>query len=339
MLIGELYEQTDASFKSQDEGPRSGQGHRHSDHDRARRTKFNSARYNTCLVAQANLFRRRARVRFLVELMNQSISMKRYNVAYEVTKRFLSDLLKSKHLPIFDTLFNHLMEDTSRYEAKIVLIINCLPLMNRTVATRLMKLFEIVLEEPASNSILKNNINPLRVGLLIYRVLHLIQKKFSYSEHSSKLMKETICHQIVKTLEMYNDPDELMMMVEQTDYEGNDCFWYLDEYYLYSILDCQIMDRVIQKKWTGKYDINATILDYSTSYTLMRDKFSLFATDWVFQELRHEMLTIDRSDKTHGLKFQVWQHSMLLRSRVDAVFSFLLVAYFQLQLNSFNYHF
>jgi len=231
------------------------------------------------------------------------------------------------------------MEDTSRYEAKIVLIINCLPLMNRTVATRLMKLFEIVLDEPASNSILKNNINPLRVGLLIYRVLHLIQKKFSYSEHSSKLMKETICHQIVKTLEMYNDPDELMMMVEQTDYEGNDCFWYLDEYDLYSILDCRIMDRVIQKKWTGKYDINATILDYSTSYTLMRDKFSLFATDWVFQELRHEMLTIDRSDKTHGLKFQVWQHSMLLRSRVDAVFSFLLVAYFQLQLNSFNYHF
>jgi hypothetical protein len=46
-------------------------------------------------------------------------------------------------------------------------------------------------------------------------------------------------------LEMFNDPDELMVLVEQTDYEGNDCFWYLDEYDLYNILDSRIMDRVI----------------------------------------------------------------------------------------------
>lgn len=44
---------------------------------------------------------------------------------------------------------------------------------------------------------------------------------------------------------MYNDPDELMVLVEQTDYEGNDSFWYLDEFDLYNILDSRIMDRVI----------------------------------------------------------------------------------------------
>ena len=44
---------------------------------------------------------------------------------------------------------------------------------------------------------------------------------------------------------MYNDPIELMVQVEQTDYEGNDVFWYLDEYDLYNILDSRIMDRVI----------------------------------------------------------------------------------------------
>jgi len=99
------------------------------------------------------------------------------------------------------------------------------------------------------------------------------------------------------------------------------------------------MDRVIQNKWTGKYDINAEMLEYSTSYTLIRDKFSLFTTDNVFYELKHEMLTFDRSDKTHSLKFHVWLHSMLLRSRVDAVFSFLLNGFFQFQLNNFNHHF
>ena len=213
---------------------------------------------------------------------------------------------------------------------------NCVPLMNRKIAAWIMKILESVLNEPASNSVLKKNINPLRVGLMLYRLIDTIQNNFGYSKHTSDLMKELLSEQMRNVLEMYNDPDELMVLVEQTDYEGNDCFWYLDEYDLYNILDSRIMDRVIQKKWTGKYDINATILDYSTAFTLMRDKYTLFATDWVFQELRHEMLTIDRSDKTHGLKFHVWLHSMLLRSRVDAVVSFILTIYFQHQLNAFN---
>jgi len=36
-----------------------------------------------------------------------------------------------------------------------------------------------------------------------------------------------------KCLEMYNNPEEMMLLVENTDYEGNDCFWYLDEFDLY----------------------------------------------------------------------------------------------------------
>jgi hypothetical protein len=34
-----------------------------------------------------------------------------------------------------------------------------------------MKTIEGVLNEPASNSIFKNNLNPMRVGLMLYRVL------------------------------------------------------------------------------------------------------------------------------------------------------------------------
>ena len=64
----------------------------------------------------------------------------------------------------------------------------------------------------------------------------------------------------------------MMILVEQTDYEGQDCFWYLDEYDLYTILDCRIMDRVITNKWKGKYDLNATISDYMTSSNLLEDK-------------------------------------------------------------------
>jgi len=40
-----------------------------------------------------------------------------------------------------------------------------------------------------------------------------------------------------------------MHLVEQNDYEENDCFWYLDEFNIYAILDSRMMDRVITKKW------------------------------------------------------------------------------------------
>jgi len=97
--------------------------------------------------------------------------MRLYNIAYEMTKRFMSDLLKAKYLPIFELLFGHFAMDTTRYEAKLALMLNCMPLMNRKIAARFMKIIEVVLTEPASNSVFRNNINPLRTSLMLYRVL------------------------------------------------------------------------------------------------------------------------------------------------------------------------
>lgn len=328
MLVDELFEQTDASVKSNEP-----------EIDLARSTEFVSARHKVIPDGLRELFRKFARVRLLVQLINQSVLSYRYHIAYEVTKRFLGDLLKTKYLPIFDSIFTHCEEYTTCYEAKIAVLLNCIPLMNRKIAARIMKIFESVLNEAASNSVLKKNINPLRVGLMLYRLIDTIQNTFGYSEHTSKLMKELLSGQMRSVLEMYNDPDELMVLVEQTDYEGNDCFWYLDEYDLYNILDCRIMDRVIQKKWNGKYEINTTDLDYSTAYTLMVDKYQLFATDRVFSELRIQTLNFDRADMVHGYKFHVWKHSMLLRSRIDFVFTLVASFVFQLFQNAYMVHF
>ena len=131
---------------------------------------------------------------------------------------------------------------------------------------------------------------------MLYRLIDDIQTNFGYSDHTSNLMKELLSDQMRKVLEMYNDPIELMVQVEQTDYEGNDVFWYLDEYDLYNILDSRIMDRVIQNKWNGKYETNVSISDYSSGYTLMVDKYQLYATDRVFSELRVMVFNFDRSN-------------------------------------------
>lgn len=73
-------------------------------------------------------------------------------------------------MPIFENLFLA-MEDTKRYEAKVAVALLSLPLMNRRLAFRMMKLLLQVLEEPANNGVLRNNINPLRVGLMLYRLI------------------------------------------------------------------------------------------------------------------------------------------------------------------------
>ena len=101
--------------------------------------------------------------------------LNKYHIAYEITKRFLGDLLKTSYLPIFDPIFSHFEEYTTFYEAKIALLYNMMPLMNRKLAGRIMKILESILNEPASNSVLKNNINPLRVGLMLYRLIDEIQ--------------------------------------------------------------------------------------------------------------------------------------------------------------------
>ena len=55
---------------------------------------------------------------------------------------------------------------------------------------------EIMIAEPASNHILKKNLNPLRTGLILYRVLDEVQKEYAYSPHSTEILKESLSDMI-----------------------------------------------------------------------------------------------------------------------------------------------
>ncbi len=104
----------------------------------------------------------------------------------------MSDFLKHRQLPIFDILFQHFKDDFTRYEAKLGLLIGMNPLMNKNLATTFMKIIETVLNESANNSIFRNNINPLRVGLMLYRVIDEVESNYHFSENSTQIMKEQI---------------------------------------------------------------------------------------------------------------------------------------------------
>ena len=102
------------------------------------------------------------------------------------------------------------------------------------------------------------------------------------------------------------------------------------------MLDCRILDRIIQNKWNGKYDINASFADYSTGFTMLKDQHNIFISDLVFQEISYEMFTLSRGHTVHNFKFEVWKHSMQLRAMMDLTFQLFVTFYFQSGLINFS---
>ena len=82
--------------------------------------------------------------------------------------------------------------DTTRYEAKIILMLEAMCLLTRQEAFDLMKVITNVLDEPAANSFLRNNINPLRVSLMLYRLIAEVTETFGYSRHTADILQEKI---------------------------------------------------------------------------------------------------------------------------------------------------
>ena len=88
ILLEKLFEQTDQAMK--------------------RASKDNADDGNMGTIVHTTLkdiFGKRARLQFLIQLIAKSVEMKKYSITYEVVKRFMSDLLKARYLPIFDQLF------------------------------------------------------------------------------------------------------------------------------------------------------------------------------------------------------------------------------------------
>jgi hypothetical protein len=88
-------------------------------------------------------------------MLNKSITMQEYDIAFESVRVFLPDLLLVPYLACFDILGGHFKNDLSKYEIKIALLQRLMPFMKKQQAEKIMKTFEEVLSEPAENSIFR----------------------------------------------------------------------------------------------------------------------------------------------------------------------------------------
>ena len=151
------------------------------------------------------------------------------------------------------------------------------------------------------------NVNPFRTGLILYKVVDEIQRKFGYSPYSCTEIKSNISSQLVKILEICKDPDEMIAILEQTDFDDNDAFWYFQQYdELFRILDVKIMDQFIKLKWNGRIQTNCSIFDYSLSYNILQDQHDFYTSQKMVNELLSFITFYDKSRLIHKYKYFVW---------------------------------
>lgn len=224
----------------------------------------------------------------------------------------------------------------SKYEVKIALVQKLKPFMKKYQAEAMMEIFDEVLRKPANESIFKQNINPLRVGLNLFKLIDDVMLEFNYSSFSSGAMKDMITVQIVKILEIYKEPEEMIPLMERLDIDGKDCFWYMEKYEMFKILDSKIMDKFINEKWRGRQDINCDIFYYSTSYNLLNDQHQIYLTENVFTLLSKHAFKYNKQQKTHRFKFHVWKTSMSLKYMIEFCFTLFLTIFFQWYIVKFN---
>jgi hypothetical protein len=95
----------------------------------------------------------------------------KYDIAFNIAHTFINDLMQVPYLPVVDTLLSHFKSDMSKYEVKLALLSKLSPFMLKYQAVKFMKIFEFVLNQEAEKSLFIANINPLRTGLIMFKII------------------------------------------------------------------------------------------------------------------------------------------------------------------------
>lgn len=88
------------------------------------------------------------------------------------------------------------------------------------------------------------------------------------SNYTKQNITDQIEENIVKFINVYQEPEKLAELIEPHDFEGKSCLWYIDKYQMNKILNTKIMDVYINRRWTGNVQTNASLFKFSTCHFL-----------------------------------------------------------------------
>jgi hypothetical protein len=141
-----------------------------------------------------------------------------------------------------------------------------MPNMTRKQALQILRILENIIEETYENSVFYRNINPIRVGLMLYKLLDDLHVTMETSDGVTNHLKSLIKDKLLSIVEIYKDSEKVIPLFEQTDFEGHNCYWYLVKFELSEVLNSSILEQTIEEKWNGRVQVSCSIICYSSPY-------------------------------------------------------------------------
>ena len=77
---------------------------------------------------------------------------------------------------------------------------------------------------------------------MLYKLLDDLHTKMNTSDGVTNSLKNSIKDKLLSIIEIYIDSEKVIPLFEQTDFEGQNCYWYLVKYDLSEILNSSIME-------------------------------------------------------------------------------------------------
>lgn len=121
--------------------------------------------------------------------------------------------------------------------------------------------------------------SPLKILILMIDIVQNIVKNYKINFMRCNKILEHLEDRSRHIINSYKSPDELKMILKQTDLFGRDLLWYISEHGIFSILDTKVMDRIIQDFWNSNIDITGSFFEASTVYQIVTKSSMTYTKD------------------------------------------------------------
>jgi hypothetical protein len=161
---------------------------------------------------------------------------------------------------------------------------------------------------------------------------------FEFSPFTIDKIKSTLLEALIKVVESYSEPEDIIDLIETHDLFGKDCFYYINEYDLSSILNTPIFDKYISFKWNGRINYDCSVKDFSTPLTVLKNvNGKMLGPGFITKSLFHTFNFSGRIKLIQMFGLTSWKKSMKIRFITESLAAFALTMYFQVAISEFNW--
>jgi len=180
-----------------------------------------------------------------------------------------------------------------------------------------------------------NNTNPLMIAVLLTDILEKMKTQFRSLALRINFILEELHSDLVVVLQHMQRPKEIELMLKQEDFAGKSVLQYIAELKLYSFLQNNHVNRVVNQMWESKTDIGGSLFELSTSYYLVAHNQLTFRED---NEVRKRFYVSRKNERPmpHRFTFAVWKKSMNLRYLIESLIFFACLVFFQYEVSTLN---